>query len=82
MVLEPDDPLPRGHRPQRPVVTDHQVRGPRTAAPETFGVLPTGTAGPIATWDPRGTDPNVRWRFDTTPVACAASCAGVAYFSY
>ena len=50
--------------------------------PETFGVLPTGIAGPIATWDPRGTDPNVQWRFAGTTPVCAPNCAGVAYFSF
>ncbi|MFE3289923.1 hypothetical protein [Rhodococcus sp. NPDC059234] len=50
--------------------------------PDSFGALPTGVAGPIATWDPRGTDPNVQWSFATTPTLCAATCAGVAYFSF
>lgn len=50
--------------------------------PDTFGVLPTGAAGPIATWDPRGTDPNVQWTFAATPTLCAANCIGVAYFKY
>lgn len=60
--------------------TKYVVLGQRP--PETFGVLPTGIAGPIATWDPRGTDPNVQWRFASTPTLCAANCAGVAYFNF
>lgn len=54
--------------------------------PDTFAVAPgpfgqAGLAGPIATWDPRGIDPNVRWTFVDTP-GCAADCGGVAFFSY
>ncbi|MDH6283712.1 hypothetical protein [Prescottella agglutinans] len=53
--------------------------------PDTFAVAPgpfgmPGLAGPIATWDPRGVDPNVRWSFVAT--ACAGDCAGAAFFSY
>ncbi|MFC9790120.1 hypothetical protein [Rhodococcus sp. NPDC127528] len=55
--------------------------------PDTFAVAPgtfgqVGLAGPIATWDPRGIDPNVSWSFANTPAVCAADCAGVAYFSF
>lgn len=54
--------------------------------PDTFAVAPgplgaAGLAGPIATWDPRGIDPNVRWTFVSTP-GCAADCVGVAFFGY
>lgn len=68
------------------VVTDrHTLSSPTTKfvvlgqrPPDTFGVLPTGIAGPIATWDPRGTDPNVQWRFVTTPT----TPTGIAYFRF
>ncbi|WFR72458.1 hypothetical protein P9209_29845 [Prescottella defluvii] len=47
--------------------------------PDTFAVAPgpfgrPGLAGPIATWDPRGVDPNVRWSFAAT--ACAGTARG------
>ncbi|GAB2662202.1 hypothetical protein GCM10027068_47560 [Prescottella soli] len=53
--------------------------------PETFAVAPgpfgmPGLAGPIATWDPRGVDPNVRWSFVAT--TCTGDCAGAAFFTY